>query len=473
LKLVLDNLGRIEHAELELRPLTVFVGENNTNKTWAAYCLYGLARQLMIANPASYDGNPFPVEPEATGKAIEAAIRRAIEGVSSMALAAQNATFSIARRDLVRGIEGDVTFRLTGDRIFDLLGLDILPTGRAAIVASAEEFVREDSIAEFRLDNGLRTVSVSFAGPGVQHSVSAQATSTGSTEVIIARVLGLLAQGFMPRANALLLPAERKALVETYKVLLTLGGAGFGPRPPGQVSRVPGLEQIMTAPAVDFMRRLWAAEYGAFDKVAPSDTFRDVLALLEGDILGGEVDYETMGADNVRLSYGLRASGRLPMRAASSLVRSLAGLDLYLRYWAHPGDLLIIDEPEMNAHPEAQIRIAELVGLLVNKGIRVVLTTHSPYIVDHLNDLIRAGDLSPEDQAEVAPRFKLRSSAAFLRAEQVAAHVFEAADADARVTVRSIFDREDRHLIDWETFSRTTDYMTNLFSTEIAPRLPR
>ena len=46
--LILDKLGRIEHAEIEIRPLTVFVGENNTNKTWAAYCLYGLARHLTF-----------------------------------------------------------------------------------------------------------------------------------------------------------------------------------------------------------------------------------------------------------------------------------------------------------------------------------------------------------------------------------------------------------------------------------------
>ena len=48
--LILDKLGRIEHAEIEIRPLTVFVGENNTNKTWAAYCLYGLARS-QARNP--------------------------------------------------------------------------------------------------------------------------------------------------------------------------------------------------------------------------------------------------------------------------------------------------------------------------------------------------------------------------------------------------------------------------------------
>jgi predicted ATPase len=45
LKLRLENLGRIEKAEIDIRPLTVFIGKNGTNETWAAYALYGLVRR--------------------------------------------------------------------------------------------------------------------------------------------------------------------------------------------------------------------------------------------------------------------------------------------------------------------------------------------------------------------------------------------------------------------------------------------
>jgi predicted ATPase len=38
----MHNIGPIREAEIELRPLTVFVGPNNTGKTWAAYLISGI-----------------------------------------------------------------------------------------------------------------------------------------------------------------------------------------------------------------------------------------------------------------------------------------------------------------------------------------------------------------------------------------------------------------------------------------------
>ena len=46
MKLTLHNLGRIKFGEIDIRPLTVLVGPNNTNKTWCAYTLYGLATSI-------------------------------------------------------------------------------------------------------------------------------------------------------------------------------------------------------------------------------------------------------------------------------------------------------------------------------------------------------------------------------------------------------------------------------------------
>ncbi|MFP4101724.1 MAG: hypothetical protein ACLFWZ_14195, partial [Coleofasciculus sp.] len=52
MKIELVNLGVIQKAEIELKPLTVFIGENNTGKTWTSYTLasilggYGLSQYL-------------------------------------------------------------------------------------------------------------------------------------------------------------------------------------------------------------------------------------------------------------------------------------------------------------------------------------------------------------------------------------------------------------------------------------------
>ncbi len=46
LRLVVDNLGPIEHASVALKPLTVLIGRNNTGKTYLAQTLYAARRAV-------------------------------------------------------------------------------------------------------------------------------------------------------------------------------------------------------------------------------------------------------------------------------------------------------------------------------------------------------------------------------------------------------------------------------------------
>ena len=42
--IAVENFGPIEKAEIDLRPLTVFVGESNTGKTYLSALIYALQR---------------------------------------------------------------------------------------------------------------------------------------------------------------------------------------------------------------------------------------------------------------------------------------------------------------------------------------------------------------------------------------------------------------------------------------------
>ena len=107
---------------------------------------------------------------------------------------------------------------------------------------------------------------------------------------------------------------------------------------------------------------------------------------------------------------------------ASSSIKQLAPLLLYLRYRATKGDLLIIDEPEMNLHPESQAKLLEVLAMLVNQGVYVLLTTHSPYIMAHLNNLAQAAEVSPAAKRKQAKSLYLGDAAALLDMNQVSAY---------------------------------------------------
>jgi len=105
------------------------------------------------------------------------------------------------------------------------------------------------------------------------------------------------------------------------------------------------------------------------------------------DIIGGE--YTVTSNDEL---YYLPKQGKRPpklsMLESSSAVRSLLDIGFYLKHEAQPGDLLMVDEPELNLHPENQRRVARLFARLINLGIKVFITTHSDYIIKELNTLI-------------------------------------------------------------------------------------
>ena len=63
--------------------------------------------------------------------------------------------------------------------------------------------------------------------------------------------------------------------------------------------------------------------------------------------------------------------------------------------------LFIIEEPESHLFPESQKYITELISLVSNCGHSVVLTTHSPYVLGTLNNLLYAKNIIEKHPCEV------------------------------------------------------------------------
>ena len=66
------------------------------------------------------------------------------------------------------------------------------------------------------------------------------------------------------------------------------------------------------------------------------------------DIIGGEY---IAGSNDTIYFKPTRKQLKLTMDESSSAVRSLLDIGFYLRHVAEPGDLLMVDEPELNLHP--------------------------------------------------------------------------------------------------------------------------
>ncbi|MBO9424781.1 AAA family ATPase [Labrenzia sp. R4_1] len=96
----------------------------------------------------------------------------------------------------------------------------------------------------------------------------------------------------------------------------------------------------------------------------------------------------------------------VPLYIASSSIKSLFLVDMYINHVARENQVLIIDEPELNLHPDNQVRVARLIARLVNAGVKVLLTTHSDYIVREINNLVALSGVG-EEQDDLLGRYNL------------------------------------------------------------------
>lgn len=113
--------------------------------------------------------------------------------------------------------------------------------------------------------------------------------------------------------------------------------------------------------------------------------FADFADEIESELLhGNHIDVDDDGNVSVQVAKGLA----IPLRMAASVAKTLAPLILTLRHKAQPADLLIIDEPELNLHPAAQIAFARIMARMINRGLRLLISTHSDNIIRELNNMI-------------------------------------------------------------------------------------
>jgi len=91
--------------------------------------------------------------------------------------------------------------------------------------------------------------------------------------------------------------------------------------------------------------------------------------------------------------------GEVPALRAHSVIREVTPLIAYLRYVLEEEEAaLIIEEPEAHAHPYMQTVIARALAMLSGCGVEVLMTTHSPLILDELSNLVRLNALDADEK---------------------------------------------------------------------------
>ena len=373
-----QNLGLLDEAEVALADLTLICGENNTGKTYATYAIYGFMRswrQLLghVLRPdieaVLQQQSQFQIDLQQmfAGKVNDYLQRMGAVYVQRLprVFATQNHVFEGAQWLPVSDLDDDLLTRSYQQRI------QAGPNGKV--------------LATITKEPGHAVLEILVTDAQV-----VQGAFGGLTDFVIDAIAEVVFAPHLPRVH--IASAERTGAaifrkeldMARTRMLKTINEMDSKELKRNPLKILQSMEADYPWPVednVEFVRRLEDIDKRTSPLV---EAHPELLQAFDG-IIGGS--YKVVKEQLVFQAKGA-AKQRFTMNEASSCIRALLDVDFYLRCVAKPGDLFMIDEPELNLHPKNQRAFARLVAQLVNAGVKVFITTHSDYLVKELNTLI-------------------------------------------------------------------------------------
>ncbi|MDZ5814304.1 MULTISPECIES: AAA family ATPase [Stenotrophomonas maltophilia group] len=380
MKINIGNFGPIKgDAEIEPGRLTVISGANNTGKTYLMYVLWalyqrrvtyvfdfsnGLANELAAKNTLRIDFVEFFSEHWGViQRGITEGLKRNLYDIFS----APAGAFSGA----------SISVKFDKDKFVDF-------AGRSSSYKKRMESGATGLDVRFHREKGILWLSISMLSASTfPKALLAEILSA----LVMEMVIGAYARG------AFLLPAERSGLNLFYPDLDAKSSAILRHLKRDANNPFELIKDMMVAQYAEPIDA-----YLSFLRQAPRITRKPgemhVEALrLQKDL--ARVRYK-VSKDGVISVKPYRAKTDLGIHLASSTVKSFYGLWAWLEGAAKAGDCVMIDEPELNLHPDNQRLVARLLVRLVNIGMRVVISTHSDYIVREISNMIMLSQDFPE-----------------------------------------------------------------------------
>ena len=380
----ISYLGAIRKAVVDLqKPLTLFCGPNSTGKTYLSYLLYAILE------------NGDYVESKGLDKIVK--------------YFSEHKEFTISK-ELVEGFIQDVATSMKsnlgsifgiGDTAVDKLFSQF----ELSLILSEGDYER---IIEFpcRLisKNGEKEIGIvkDASSDKVIYQINGETSGIERDSLVELRLMinhffRLLC--FRNSGGVRMLTVERNSIY-TFKTELSLGRNELIDR----IQQKSGRSELDILDIVNSSSRRYPLAVRSSLRIANdldnvqkfNSPYYNIAELIEKGILQGEVKITRTG-DVEFISDKVGKTKHLPIHLTSSIVKTMSSLVIYLKHIARKGDLLIIDEPEMNFHPNVQISLLRIFTILTKLDLRIIISTHSDFTIRELNNLIMAGTIYKKD----------------------------------------------------------------------------
>ncbi len=423
MKISIKNIGLLDEAEFEIGDLTIICGENNTGKTYATYSVYG----FLQSN--SFGGNNGENFYDYSLKIIEDSVEKF--SINNFDLICKKEDFLHIILEIKKAIYDGYTkyipelFASSDDKFqnatFSEETFDVIHSFFSKNIDNINELIDFFSSSSIKIKN-ITNENIIFDCSFYKNLI--KKNDDKDTDFRFNFIVQILRYLLSIYPRPFILSAERTGASMFYKEL--------------DVNKNEVLEQInnMSGKSMDIWN-LIEKRYSRYPKPVKDNIYfireLDIISknksfIAKDENLGLhkeiiELLFEVVGGKYITSQEGIsfapgakkRATkGKYPVQTASSSVRALMMLNYYILNYCSKNDILMIDEPELNLHPNNQILIGRLLVLLVNAGIKVLITTHSDYIIRDISNCIMLYNLTNEQiskfKNEYKAEYKLKSS---------------------------------------------------------------
>jgi len=389
-RLIIENFAGIKHAELDLRPINIFIGEHATGKSVAAKLLYFI-KDLPI-NRVFWISRG-----QSSGEFLKSATKDFSRYFSYTMSAASDSRirYYYDYPNRRKCIEIKIKHRTTD-------GVSIkFPTELNHICA-----LYDKDLKDLRRDNGIESER-----QGKRLSEKEDRLETRAFHDMFAAFKPAIIsyqQYFLPAVRSLY------AMIETNPFELISRGADLDP---------------------------YVVEFGRIYKRLKNDTIEnDLWQVIPNfdELLRGHYK-RSQGSEYIEHTDGRTVKLRYLSSGQQELLPYMVVLADLLGKFPLPKSVYF-EEPESHLFPSNQRQIVELAVLAYNKmvnGMQLTITTHSPYILTSLDNLMQAGQLAKNDKVDKTALAKVVKKELWLDPKAVGAWIFEDGEC------HSIIDQEN------------------------------
>ena len=414
--LTLRNFGPIKEASLDVRPLTILLGRNNTGKTYFTTLLYALHNMFggfpriplnkfdfwelkSIGNPDAADfSNSFTEFSKNQNSLLKFPTFQSLPEFFQSELIFYNQN----TEKFVQKFSQYLATQFSVDEVSELHRQPSSHPEPMIIFCQYAEGGEEIWSAEFITRNSMKLSHSNLSNP-----VNLDTETEKFLNSIIEKIAAGLDRPYMqvfiaediisrlanPSNNGYssvhYLPANRSGLFQHNRILSinSLRRQSMFGKP---TLFIPDAQ-------ISFLTNILAASEFSKANLGRSNPNRDSIVEVSHEIerclLDGKIHLESQDSEIYPDFKFLprKIKKEFSMQQSSSMISEIAPIVITLRYLVNPNDLVIIEEPEAHLHPSAQIALIQCLVELINCGVKVFITTHSDWILRAVHNLVLRG----------------------------------------------------------------------------------